>query len=534
MKRIPTPARMVTPVLVLIACTCSRPFITIFPTPTAVPGDASVSTATPAPTRSASDATQPPAESTPSEPGTGEGASQGSQFLYYQAMRPGFEADVDPFIEGTLYQFALTLSDNPVHIEGTEQVRFTNRTPDTLDRLMFRLYPNGLYRQNLLQVQSALLDGEAVEPELAVSDTALVIPLAQALAPGGSVQVDLAFTLDLPPDKQVGYGRLGDTQVIVLSSFLPILSVYEAGGWWMEFPSGPGDPAYSDIALFDVTLTAPSALQVAATGTTLETTDSGNQATHRFVTGPVRDFSMALSESFELDTAVESGTTVNVWSLPGIRQADQNAVEVAADSMRVFNAQFGEYPYNELDVVEAPLEAGGIEYPGLIYIAEGLWDTQVADRVIVHEVAHQWWYALVGNNQVGEPWIDEGLTEYSVIVYYTEAVSAQAGQEVRGLFQDELDMYLDQGNEREPVGLPADEYSGIEYRVFVYSAGALFYSYLGDEYGYDAVTAFLQDYFTRYRFNLAENAELEQLVEEHFGPDAVEFFTDWIYTGGDN
>jgi aminopeptidase N len=341
--------------------------------------------------------------------------------------------------------------------------------------------------------------------------------------------------MTLPEDIQIGWGRIAnDEGVIVLSSFLPILSVYEPNGWWMDFPDGTGDPAYSDIALWDVTLSAPDDLAVASTGTIVESSTEARTASYHIVSGPVRDFSIALSDEFELDTVTQNGVTVNIWSLQGSASTDQQAVEVAADAVRIFDEEFGAYPYNEMDVVEAPIQAAGIEYPGLIYIATGAWFTgrdSYLDIVIVHEVAHQWWYALVGNNQVDVPWIDEGLTEYSVIVYYTEAVGPNAGREIRDGYQDEVDDYLAGGNDREPVGLPADEYNGYEYRVFVYSAGALFYSYLEDEYGEAAVRAFLRDYFTRFRYDLVENAELERLVEEHFGPEAGDFFTDWVYTG---
>jgi uncharacterized protein (DUF2342 family) len=56
-------------------------------------------------------------------------------------------------------------------------------------------------------------------------------------------------------------------------------------------------------------------------------------------------------------------------------------------------------------VVETPTAAGGIEYPGLVVIADRLW-SQANQRfmwVVIHEVAHQWWFSLVGNDQTRDP-----------------------------------------------------------------------------------------------------------------------------------
>lgn len=520
--------------LAAIACTCG-PFagsLRTTPIPDSLTEQAPAS---PAATATDESSTLTATEQGDSQPPTLEPSVVSDPTTYYQAMREGFASDVDAH-SGTLYQVAISVTDDPVHVEGVERVQFANQTGDTLDEIVFRLYSNALTPQDTLFIRTVEVNDEGVDVVLDVNNTALVVPLAKSLAPEESVEITLTFTLELPPGEQVGWGRLADTQVIVLSSFLPMLSVYEADGWWMEWPDDTGDPAYSVVALWDVLLEAPADLKVAATGTQTgepESTGSGTLQYH-FVTGPVRDYSIALSQEFELTTGTQDGITINIWSLPGDEPVDREALDITAQAVKVFDEQFGAYPFNELDVVEASIDAAGIEYPGLIYIAEGVWDNSDNSYfgwVLVHETAHQWWYSMVGNNQVEAPWLDEGLTEYSVEVYYRETGGAQAGHIIRQVYQDELDNYLDAGYEREPVGLPAETYDGYEYRVFVYSAGALFYSYLADEYGEEAVIGFLQDYFSHFRYDLVENEELQQLVAERFGDEAGEFFTDWVYTG---
>ncbi len=98
------------------------------------------------------------------------------------------------------------------------------------------------------------------------------------------------------------------------------------------------------------------------------------------------------------------------------------AVEVAAGALEVYNQQFGAYPYKELDVVEGPMRnALGVEYPGIVMIGASLYNAPEKPEfevTVAHEVAHQWWYNVVGNNVFDEPWLDEALTTYSSSLFY--------------------------------------------------------------------------------------------------------------------
>ena len=79
---------------------------------------------------------------------------------------------------------------------------------------------------------------------------------------------------------------------------------------------------------------------------------------------------------------------------------------------------FGEYPYTQLSVVKTNFVHGGMEYPNLVYISDVINDYKSYTNVIVHEIAHQWWYSVVGSNEYSHAWLDEGLTEYSTALFY--------------------------------------------------------------------------------------------------------------------
>jgi hypothetical protein len=453
---------------------------------------------------------------------------------YYQAMRAGFEEDVDAFAGGLRYWLDLTLEGGGV-VGGSERARYHNTGEEALDDVVFRLYPNEIAGARILTVDSVMVGGQEAKWKLEQLDSVLRVTLDDPLPPGESAEVDLSWQLVLEDGAGFNYARLSYVDdMLVLSSFVPLFSVYEDGAWWDAF-AGPGffgDPAYSESALFDVTVTAPDDLVIATSGTTLDSTPQGDSTTtYHVVTGPMRDFALVASPDFELLSEERDGVTVNAWSLPGNAEGDQSSLDVALAAVAVYDDQFGAYPYRELDVVEADIIAAGIEYPGLIYIDTSLWepDTIYGEWVIAHETAHQWWYSLVGNDQVETPWMDEGLTEYSVLVYFRETQGPLAEANARGWFQSEVDSYLSRGGEMQPLGLPVESYvTSDAYGALVYREGALFFDELGDEYGADEVIGFLQDYFARYRYGVAHLEDVRSLLVEHFGPGAGELFDEQV------
>jgi hypothetical protein len=457
---------------------------------------------------------------------------------HYQAMRPGFEGDVDAFANGTRYWMTLNLLLDPVRMSGIERVRVVNSESDTLGDLVFRLYPNHMVGETVLTVTHITVDGAPVEGELEAHDTVLHLQLPSPLAPGESVEVEIAFTLVLREgDNLVGFGEMnrpGDP--VALPSFFPMLSVYEDGAWWEEEVSMVADPAYSEIALIDVWLCAPEDVAIAATGVLVSATPEDECTVSHFAAGPVRDFALGISRDFEVVSGEVDGTVVNVWSRPGSAEADNFILGVTEQAIRIFSDEFGPYPFNELDVVEITTGASGIEYPGLYYLSTETWraDDTYTEWVTAHETAHQWWYSVVGNDQVGEPWLDEGVTEYSSEVYFLHAWGESGAEMAHDYLANDLGNFVADYGEQLPVGMPADSYPSEEaYDVTVYSGGALFYDALVEEYGRDAVQELLRAYLERFRYGVAHNEDMEALVAEELGEEARALFREWVYGEGD-
>ena len=120
---------------------------------------------------------------------------------------------------------------------------------------------------------------------------------------------------------------------------------------------------------------------------------------------------------------VESlGTRVRSYFTGDNADAAKTALYAAVGALQIYSDQFGPYPYRDMAIVQAPLTFKGMEFPSISLIGSQDYQLYQKDLVnlVVHEVAHQWWYNQVGSDQVRNPWLDEGLAEFSMYFYYQQ------------------------------------------------------------------------------------------------------------------
>ena len=114
----------------------------------------------------------------------------------------------------------------------------------------------------------------------------------------------------------------------------------------------------------------------------------------QFEAKTVRDFAWVASQKFEVSSMTIGDTTV--YSYYYTQEAGERALDYGASALRIFNELFGSYPYKTLSIVQTDFFIGGMEYPQLVMIDGSLYEEEglLAEVVVVHEVAHQWWYGL--------------------------------------------------------------------------------------------------------------------------------------------
>jgi hypothetical protein len=332
-------------------------------------------------------------------------------------------AEPDP--DRPVVELDLRLDDDLRTVTGTETVGFTPDLPT--DELVFRLVPNGpgpAAAGNRLVVDAARGDdvaGSGYEDAGADGPGGLfVVRLDEELPAGEATEVALDFTLTLG---EGDFERVGAADgVSWWASGAPLLAWQPGVGWAHDpFVDLPGETATSPVADTTVRVSAPEALTVLMTGDqAAPSAPQDGRRTWTSVEPVARDVSVAVGEFDTASATGGSGVEVTTGVLPG---ADVPARELTTWTLAAIDqleARFGPFPYATLTVPLLPIRGGGIEYPSSILLAG-------ADRlVLLHEVAHMWFYGMVGDSQFRDPWLDEAFATYAESVAFPVSEDAAA------------------------------------------------------------------------------------------------------------
>jgi aminopeptidase N len=428
------------------------------------------------------------------------------------------------------YHLELSLDVAAARLTGRERVTFPNHTGVPLDEIVFRLYPNLPQRGGSMVVRELTVEGQPAAFTLRAGDTSLVVPLEKPLRTARDLSLELSFDLEVPREEE-GYVLLGYSQGIwSLPDAYALLAVHDGEAWHEDVAPAHGDAVTAAAAIYDVLLTLPADLVLVATGTLVDKSPAPSGGTTYHLAGsPLREFAWLASVDYQVGETTAYGTRLRSYYLPGDEAAGQATLNVAAAALRAYNDVFGPYPYQEMAVVEAPLLHFGMEFPGLNLIGTALYREQRAeleDRV-VHEIAHQWWYSQVGNDQVNTPWLDEGLAEYSMAYYYQQVygeahVNTVVNQRWLVPYQVAVDNNYDA-----VVNQPSAAFAW-EYEVIVYAKAALFFHALRREVGDETFAIVLKTYLARYQWQIATPDDFLSVAEEVSGQDLDGLYNRWI------
>lgn len=424
------------------------------------------------------------------------------------------------------YAISLTVDIVRAQVTGEQQVRYTNAEGVSLRDLYLRLFPNTPGYGGGMQVTSIRLNGEPVSPEVRLGGSALRLLLNPPLAPMETVTLNLTFTVTVPLTDEIDYAQFAYVRgVMALPEVYPLIPVYDDEGWNVEIAPEYGDAVYSDVAFYQVDVTAPPAMTLVTSGECWAP-EAGRWSCQA---GPVRDFALILGDDYQVARQVAEGAIVNSYFYSGHREGGEQALRMAVDAFTLYSRLFGPYPYEELDVVETPTRAGGIEYPTLVVISDRLYTGHPRlEWVVAHEVAHQWWYGVVGSDQVDEPWLDEALTQYTTLLYHEFFYGAETADEIlKGDFQAAYDRLVDEGNDM-PAGLPVAAYPRDLYSPVVYRKGALYFHALRQRVGDENFFAILRAYYRRHRYGIATPDSFLATVKAVTGSEHRDLYERWI------
>jgi aminopeptidase N len=267
-------------------------------------------------------------------------------------------------------------------------------------------------------------------------------------------------------------------------------------------------------------VTAPAEQVVVTSGIEVSAEESGGEQTAVIAAGPMRDFYLAASPDYQAITTTVGSTTINSYYTTGLEPGAETILDTAVAATEIYGNRFGTYPFTEMDLVNTPNLALGIEYPGMIAITSRIYDpngtlgnvpnSAYIEGTAAHEVGHQWFYSVVGNDQLDEPWLDESITQYITWLYFRDRYGAEAAESFFQSFQDRWNR-VDQADI--PIGLPVSAYKGAEYSGIIYGRGPIFVRELANTMGEAVFDNFLRDYYQTYQWGIANTNDFMTLAE---------------------
>ncbi|MER5429399.1 M1 family aminopeptidase [Streptomyces sp. NPDC002588] len=388
---------------------------------------------------------------------------------------------------------------------GHESATFTNASATPLSEVYLRLWDNYHGTCSAMPVTVTNVTG-GTAGSLSVSCTALPITLSAPLAQGQSATVGFDLGITVPS----GADRFGyDGSFSFVGNALPVLAVKDGAGWHLDPYTNNGESFYSLAADFKVTLDHPTTLLVPATGTSVDTAGTSGRTITTATASKVRDFAWAAGPFTKISGTSTAGVPVNVYSVSGISSSSANSMlTTAKTAVDAHAARFGAYPYGELDaVIDNNFWFGGMEYPGFVL-------DLVSTTALTHEIGHQWWYGIVGDDEYNSPWLDESFTDYSTDLAlgstgtncWNSVSWASAAEKITNSMA-----YWDAHSSR--------------YGTVVYTYGKCALHDLRRLIGDTAMAKLLKDYATAHWYGVSTTAEFKAAAQAATTTDLTSFWT---------
>lgn len=375
----------------------------------------------------------------------------------------------------------------------------TNNSGRAVDALTFNAAPAKIGRMILGDIT---VGGQAASAT--INDQNIIVSLPTPLEDTQQVSVTIVYA--------AWFGSTSGNKQWLFAKVDGIASAYRWIPWLSKAYSfitpTYGEPFVTKVSdAVRVTITPDRAVSIATSGR-LTGVDG---LTRTYVANNVRDFNFAASPNYVEHTQTwgDVSITYHTVKLP----LDKLKTWTVASFDR-FTERVGPYPYGHLSVAEVPT-GPSMESPGMIWITQKAIARGTVKYLTVHEMAHQWFYGVVGNDQATEPFADEAMAEFLTRDLIGHR-SSQCAQSV-----------LD--------GRVYDYSSGCYYEV-IYVQGDIYIDAYRQRVGNENFWLGMRNYYSDYKFRLGGTRKLLDTLDaaagEHGGGHGGRFPSLYPGAGG--
>ena len=457
---------------------------------------------------------------------------------------------------------------------GTQELEYTNNSPDTLNQVFYHLFFNAFQPGSDMDVRSRTIkdpDGRVGDRISKLSDkeigflkvetlkqnnkeldykvvgTVLQVNLAQPLLPGEKTKFNMKFNGQVPVQIRRSGRNNAEGVALSMTQWYPKLAEYDFEGWHAdpyigrEFQGVWGD--------FDVKITIDKDYILGGTGYLQNPQEigygyekegtkvkrKGKKLTWHFNAPQVHDFTWAADPEFVHDSRVaKDGTVLHFLykDKPAYEKENnftenwKNLQSKTEDLLLYFNEHIGEYPYDQYSVIQGG--DGGMEY-AMCTLITGNRSFGSLVGVTAHEMAHAWFQHILATNESKHEWMDEGFTTYISTLAQNEVLSEGKENPLSGAYRGYT--YLANSGAEQPQSTHADRYHlNQAYGLAAYSKGAVFLGQLEYLIGKENVSKTLKQYYKEWKFKHPTPNDFKRVAEKVSGAQLDWYLTDWTQT----
>lgn len=471
------------------------------------------------------------------------------------------------------YTMDVTMDVNTFQYQGTQQISYTNNSPDALNQVFYHLYfnafqpgsemdarlsniadPDGRMMEDkksrisplspdeigFLDVKNLLQNGKPVN--FTIDGTVLQAILAEPIAPGETVVFSLEFNGQVPLQIRRSGRNSSEGVALSMSQWYPKMAEYDFEGWHAdpyiarEFHGVWGD--------YDVTITLDKNYTIGGTGYLQNPQEighgyeapgskvkkqKGNTLSWHFKAPMVHDFMWAADPEYTHDVLeMENGPSLHFLykNKPELVENWKALQPITAKAMAFFSKNVGPYPYEQYSVIQGG--DGGMEY-AMSTLITGERKLNSLIGVMAHEMAHSWFQHILATNEAKHSWMDEGFTSFISSLFMQEISENPAENPFAGSYRGY--QYLIKSGKEQPQTTHSDRYEfNSAYSIAAYSKGSIFLSQLGYIIGQDKLMETLKKYYTDFKFKHPTPNDFKRTAEKVSGLQLDWYLMDWTQT----
>jgi hypothetical protein len=500
----------------------------------------------------------------------------------------------------TDYNITADLNAEKKILSGKGTIIYYNNSPDTLKTIVWHLYQN-IFRKDSsprkndeqstraysvtkgIDIESVVINGTT--SELKIDETIMETPLTTPLLPTSSVTINIVWNYEIPKDADLRTGSDGND--FGICQWYPQIAVYDdIKGWDKTQYLGIAE-FYTEYGNWNVELTVPKNFIIASTGTLMNPIDvltasqlqrfnsltkdsttriilpeeieststqiNKESAVWKFSAENIRDFAWAASPNFVWDgTMTNDGVRINAFYHPDLFSTsvpllmgdasnwDEGAA-MAKHAIEHFSKNFGKYIYPQATVVSGPVV--GMEYPMMVFVESGNAVLNLMYYTLAHELGHEWYPMMIGNNETNYPFMDEGFNTYITATAVEDRYGSN-GMLHEDFVKEYSWMHLPETNARlfeqrmYLMSARADNEATImshpylipnsQYGVMAYQKPATVLVMLEDLIGKETFSAAMNEYYKRWIFKHPYPADFFNTIEDVSGLDLDWFWNQWF------